>query len=262
MLIFASRLAPVFAIKRHLESESTWNVKAAMLTPDELETLDKAYVYYSEVHCYLSVPSSDSWSLSKTNETGLMQMMYGTAMDLTNPLLTEENRDGLRRAEKLKMDLWKGPGSFDVDIGDPQFPKLHVFPYVFIEELNDEVLAQATERSTAKVPEAAKSQALEHLEQTLKTTDHGAGHSEETRQALDVFFDADSAGFLMGSLIGGGFEQASKVPGSRFLVLDAQKNRQRFLSSRPKRFCSLRRTSRDSLGPGIHLARLQKKRIC
>ena len=27
----------------------------------------------------------------------------------------------------------------------------------------------------------------------------------------------------MGSLIGGGFEQASKVPGSRFLVLDAQK---------------------------------------
>jgi len=152
-----------------------------------------------------------------------MQMMYGTAMDLTNPELTEENRDGLRRAEKLKMDLWKGPGSFDVDIGDPQFPKLHVFPYVFIEELNDEVLAQAMERSTAKVPEAAKSQALEHLEQTLKTTDHGAGHSEETRQALDVFFDADSAGFLMGSLIGGGFEQAGKVPGSRFLVLDAQK---------------------------------------
>lgn len=123
-------------IKRHLESESTWNVKAAMLTPDELETLDKAYVYYSEVQCYLSGPSSDSWSLSKTNETGLMQMMYGTAMDLTNPELTEENRDCLRRAEKLKMDLWKGPGSFDVDIGDPQFPKLHVFPYVFIEELN------------------------------------------------------------------------------------------------------------------------------
>jgi hypothetical protein len=132
------------SIERHVGDRSFWDLSAMMVTPIQMKNLGQNYVYYDDIHCYLSIPDSASWKPLKTTGIG-MQMLFG------NPKPSDETDPFIDFDKTRKIYIWRGPGSFSIDTIDVETPILYIFPYVSIEEVNNQAFSEMLMTVTKKL---------------------------------------------------------------------------------------------------------------
>jgi hypothetical protein len=256
-----SRLATVML---RVGDGKVWNLSGLVVTSDQAKTLAPNYVYYDDIHCYLSVPASNSWKFVKTTEYGLWEMQYGATSDSgSHPKLSEETDAKLEVAKTESLCLWKGPGLFKIDTTDDESPVLNVFPYVSIEELDNrdvpnklEPLAKKigqilTERLHADVHKIYQmyddmylgfQQMVQNLHQMAWNTgvffqipEFPSKVPEPSFMTFDEFLrqkskafppslTSDPAAFWGAEEILAGFQKSEKIPNSSFQILHAEKS--------------------------------------
>jgi hypothetical protein len=186
-------------------------------------------------------------------------MITGTAMDPgVVEKLSDQDKAVLEVTKKLQVFLWRGSDLFEVTTTEPEAPKLKLFPYVSIEEFNNDKISSEAGQAILKQTEEAKIAAVKRAEQALderiktreppspdKSPDRDASkvssqmdakESEIISEALAAIFDSDTSGFLLGSTLLQEVRIAASVPNSTFRVVDAEKKANVFYLHTQHRF--------------------------
>jgi hypothetical protein len=251
------------SIERHVGDKSFWDLTALMVTPLQMKNLGQNYVYHDDIHCYLSVPDSVSWKPIKTDGIG-RQMLFG------NPKPSDETDPFFEFQKMRNIYLWKGPGLFKINTIDLETPILHIFPFVSIEEFNNQDFSEMvmTVTKSLKLRLADLNAQFTRLAQTLRdlvqklqqnsdlTRQEGSGQLgwsgpplrnfqsnpdidfekvlasvQETFEAYLPPLNSDSSTFWASQFILQGFQLAKKVPKSSFQLLNAEKKENVFYLS-------------------------------
>lgn len=101
-----------------------------MVTPAQMKNLGRNYDWHGEINCYLSVPDS-TWKPMTVDGIG-WQMLF------CNPKPSDEANPFFEFQKTRKIYVWIGPGLFTINTSDVETPVLCIFPYVSIEEFNNQ----------------------------------------------------------------------------------------------------------------------------
>jgi len=251
------------SIERHVGDKSFWDLTALMVTPIQMKNLEQNYVYHKDIHCYLSVPDSVSWKPMKIDGIA-RQMLFG------NPKPSDETDPFFEFQKTRNIYLWRGPGLFKINTIDVETPVLDIFPFVSIEEFNNQDFSEMVMAETKNLKLRFAdlnaqftriAQFLRDLVQKLKqnsdlTRQGGSGQLgwsgpplRNSQSDLDIDFEkvlasiqetfesylpplnSDSSAFWASQFILQGFQLAKKVPKSSFQLLNVEKKENVFYLS-------------------------------
>ena len=111
------------------------DITALLITPEAVRGLDKSFSYFTDINCYIAIPTTEPWAHQVTTELAVMSMMLG--VDET----TLSSEPTLAAIKLFTVHLWKGPGGFDVNTGNDHLPVLHLFPFVAVQSFDEAQLA-------------------------------------------------------------------------------------------------------------------------
>lgn len=206
-----------------------FDVTTLITTPDAIRALDKSFTFFADLNCYIAIPTTTLWTHEITDELRLASMLSGQEIPKDNPLSAF--------AAGSKLHLWKGPESFEVNTGNDDIPKLHLFPFVMIQSVENSQFARAIGKAAVEQSEHdnERSNEVKEILNRLKAKD---GHTEskdspvpptasspspattpnleaeklEITESLERIFRSDFAGFFLFSQLTvlQGFQQIPK----------------------------------------------------
>jgi hypothetical protein len=136
--------------------------------------LDKSFTFYNDLNCYIAIPTTEQWTHEITNEVELASKILGQEIPKDSPLFAA--------AAAFKVHLWRGSDVFEVNTGDDDIPKLHLFPFVLIQSVENSQLAKIVGGAIAEESRLDKKESNE-LKEILRRLEDKDAHIESAGES-------------------------------------------------------------------------------